>query len=147
VALDNRDLLRGVIQSPIGESQIGLFAGFENHQPIFFQVTNRKSGNDPFISNISRSLPLNDGLVFPFGRIDIASEFAAGQTQRSMKWKRDFLIAHPLPWNSQIVPLVQLVIEKTIQYSVYRNDVGEPIDIVEADASGVHWISQKANCQ
>jgi hypothetical protein len=25
--------------------------------------------------------------------------------------------------------------------------VGEPIDIVEADASGVHWISQKANCQ
>jgi len=148
-ALHNRDAARGVI-GPMGAGKEGIenaiFAGFQAGKTTAFTVDILLSptGSGPYFENV-KGLDLQDGFVLGIGVLDTCFEWR--QTERGKVWFNEFMSEHPKDnWDSMAVPLLERIIELTIRYSVHRDEVGEPIDIIEITPTGTHWIKKKANC-
>jgi hypothetical protein len=129
-----------------------MFFGFVAHHPVVYQVLVSKNETGLYSDHVQR-VELRDGgiyprRIYPSGVIDIANEFAARQTERVTEWLSDFQRAHGAePWDAQMPPLIQFIIEKTIDFSVNKDRVGPPIDLIEIDDLGIHWIRKKSNCK
>lgn len=147
-ALDNRDVKRGVSDSRSDKGQMGFFFGFVNHHPVVYQVHVSPVNGLSYGYDV-RPTELVEGRIYPSGiAIDIPTEIAAGQTERARSWNAEFQASHASEtWEEEMPAMTQWIIEKTIDFSIQRDFVGKPIDLVEVDNLGVHWINKKEQCK
>jgi hypothetical protein len=82
---------------------------------------------------------------FGLGQSEIAVEFDHGSTARAIAER-----AHWKDLNSSGREFdrfkARRLVELTIQYLPNKSDVGGPIDEIELDANGPHWIQVKPHC-
>ena len=82
---------------------------------------------------------------FALGQREIAVEFDHGSTSRAVaeraQWKDMNLAGRELDRFK-----ARRLVELTIQYLPNKSDVGGPVDELELDANGQHWIQVKPHC-
>lgn len=146
-AFDNLDVKRGVFAADSSQGQTGFFVGLLEKRPILVVVLVTRSTSGQFNSDTSTP-DIISGKAFPSGAIDIVSEYSALQTPRSRAWRQEFSMNYPADptADSTIAPLIAQMIHLTIGYSVQKENVGYPIDLLELDSTGIHWLNRKTNC-
>ena len=131
------------------EGQHAIFAGFIGGHPTIYQVVVAKTATGPYQSDVQKP-PLHNGSIVASGYgKQIAEEFAAGRTDRAKSWMADFRKDHAPElnsWDTAMAPLVKRVLELTIANSAEQDTSGPPIDLVEIQPTGVHWLEKKPNC-
>jgi hypothetical protein len=149
-ALDDKDAQRRVPGSEVLEGQHAIFLGFVDGRPASYQVVVEKAPAGHYQPQTQR-VELHDGSLVPSGHArDIALEIAEGKTDRAKRWIAEFRREHAselTTWDTTMAPLIERVLELSINYSAEKDDVGLPIDLIEIDSSGTHWLRKKPNCQ
>ncbi len=149
-ALDDKDAQRRIPGSEVFEGQHGIFLGFVDGRPASYQVVVEKAPTGHYQPQ-TQQVELHDGSLIPSGHArDVAVEIAEGKTDRAKRWMADFRRDHAselTTWDAAMAPLIERVLELSINYSAEKDDVGLPIDLIEIDSSGTHWLRKKPNCQ
>jgi hypothetical protein len=149
------DSRRGVIDpasAAKNEIESAFFSGIENAHPIVYRVDIIKAppvegSPSSYIYKISDPLRFEPFRFHPIGLTDVALEFGT-QTPRARDWMETFQREHEgQSWDTTLPDFAERMVKLTAQFSVERNIVGGPTDLVEVTARGIHWLRSKPGCR
>ena len=138
----------GLHKSNDGVAATGVLAGFDKDGGPWVHVSTisldaaRELGHQESDMTSHGSATRYSGL----GQSEIAVEFDHGSTGRAIEeraqWKEKNLSGIEFDQFK-----ARRLVELTIQYLPNKSDVGGPIDELELDANGPHWIQVKPHCK
>lgn len=132
-----------------------VFAGFYDGAPLI--VTSELTYTTSAKGRVEISFAVTNVLRKPkaihIGRVDIANEFFAGKTPRSIQWRQELAAAMSPDSDPVAVPAINAVQLSIDNYPLVKiggkmlPPVGGPIDALRlTPAKGIEWIQRKQNC-
>jgi hypothetical protein len=149
-----RDGPEGVLFGAEGDTLASaIFAGFYENAPLIvtLAVTYRTLAGERVEVSFAITNVYRRPRAVQMGRADIANEFFAGQTQRSIRWRRELATApNGDPVASLAIYAVRLSIDNYPLVNIGGKmlpPLGDPIDAVRlTPGKGIEWIQRKQNC-
>lgn len=130
-----------------GVAAAGVLAGIGKDGSTWIHVSKITADGAPGLSHQETAVDWHGPATqyFGLGQSEIAVEFDHGSSARA--------IAERARWTQMKLSGIEFdrfkarrLVELTIQYLPDKADVGGPVDEIELDASGPHWIQAKPNC-
>jgi len=132
-----------------------VFAGFYESAPLIViaEVTYNTSAEGHVEINFAITNVFRKPKTVQIGRVDIANEFFAGKTPRSIQWRRELALAEPPDSDTVAVRAIYAVRLSIDNYPLVNIGgkmlaaTGGPIDAVRLRmGNSIDWIQRKANC-
>lgn len=142
-----RDQLLAYTKSNDGVAATGVLAGIDKDGATWVHVSKISFDSARGLSHQESDAPWSGSTTkyFGLGQSEIAVEFDHGSTPRALAER-----AHWKEMNLSVPDFdrfkARRLVELTIQYLPNKSDVGGPIDEIELDAHGQHWLQVKPHC-
>lgn len=142
-----RDQLLAYTRANDGVAAAGMFAGIDKGGGPWVHVTKITADAGGMLSHQESDATSRGSRTeyFGLGQSEIAIEFDHGDTPRALgeraQWKEMNLNARDFDRFK-----ARRLVELTSQHLPNKSDVGGPVDEVELDTDGQHWIQVKPHC-
>jgi len=143
-----RNQLMAYTKSNDGVAATGVLAGIDQDGSTWVHVSKISfdSARGLFHQESDMAWSGSATRYFGLGQSEIAVEFEHGSTSRAIderaQWKERNLSGRDFERFK-----ARRLVELTIQYLPNKSDVGGPVDEIELDANGPHWIQVKPHCK
>jgi hypothetical protein len=143
-----RNQLLAYTKSNDGVAATGVLAGSDKDGSTWVHVSRISFDSARGLSHQESNMAWSGSTTryFGLGQSEIAVEFDHGSSARALderaRWK-EMNLSGPDFDRFKARRLVEL----TIQHLPNKSDVGGPVDEIELDANGYHWIQVKPHCQ
>ena len=143
-----RNQLVAYTKSNDGVAATGVLAGIDSDRNPWVRVsTIRLDATSGLVHQESDMTSRGSATKYSgLGQSEIAVEFDHGNTARAIEERAQ--------WKDRSLTGIELdrfkarrLVELTIQYLPNKSDVGGPVDELELDANGPHWIQVKPHCK
>jgi len=143
-----RNQLLAYTKSNGGVAATGVLAGFDKDGSTWVDVSTISFDSARGLSHQESDMAWSGSATrySGLGQSEIAVEFDHGSTSRA--------IAERAQWKERNLSGIEFdrfkarrLVELTIQYLPNKSDVGGPVDEIELDANGPHWIQVKPHCK
>ena len=142
-----RKQLLAYVAANDGVAATGILAGMDKDANSWAVVSKIAFDGSQGLAHSESSIapPGSEAKYFGLGKSEIAIEFDHGDTPRAT--------AERVQWDGMNLSGIEFarfkarrLVELTIAHTANNADVGGPVDEIELDAGGLHWIQVKPHC-